>query len=477
MSDARQGVTSTRTAFGCLVLFLLPFAAGGLFAAVKVVSALRAGDWEQAGFLTVFALVFGGVGIGGIAAVLAGRRKAEEVLAREARYPDAPWLWRDDWAARRIADSSRGGMWGAWIFAALWSLISLPSAVLGVRSALTQGSHAALLALLFPMVGLGLLIWAVRATVRYRRFGVSRLELATLPAPVGHALEGLVRTPVGLRPADGFRVVLSCIRRVTTGGRNRSTSERILWQEERRVSATGVGVPVAFVIPADAVPSDARQSRDRTLWRLELSAEVPGVDYAAVFEVPVFRTAESDQPRTAAEQSVAAAFAIPSDYRPPAGSRIQVSLTRRGTEIYYPRARNPGMAAGLTAFLAIWMAAVMATIVLDAPIIFPIVFGAFGVLILIAVLDAWLTVTRVTAGDGRVTVATGWLTPGRERTLRAGEVAEVTTRIGGQSGRTMYYDVLLMTTAGKRVVAGRAVRDKREAEWLAATLRAMIRPA
>jgi hypothetical protein len=98
------------------------------------------------------------------------------------------------------------------------------------------------------------------------------------------------------------------------------------------------------------------------------------------------------------------------------------------------------------------------------------VFGLFGLLLLIVVLDQWLTVTRVTAGDGAVTVATGWLLPRGERTLRAAEVAGVTTRIGSQAGRTPYYDVTLLTTAGKRVAAGRGIRDKREAEWLAATI-------
>ena len=44
--------------------------------------------------------------------------------------------------------------------------------------------------LLFPLVGIGLLVWAIRATLRYRRYGISLLELTTLPAPVGHALEG-----------------------------------------------------------------------------------------------------------------------------------------------------------------------------------------------------------------------------------------------------------------------------------------------
>ena len=463
---------SALPALGCVVLFLLPFAAGGVFAAVLAVRAARAGDLAQVGFLSIFALVFGGVGFGGVAAVLAGRRKAQEALDREARHPEAPWLWRDDWAARRITDTSGTEMWTAWVFAAFWNLVSLPGAVLGVQAALRDGNRAGFIALLFPVVGVGILVWAVRATLRRRRFGTSLLQLDTLPAVVGHTLEGTVRTPAGLRPTGGFRVLLTCLRRVTTGsGRNRSTSESVLWQEERRVPGGGVGLPVAFAIPADAAPSDSRQSGDRTLWRLEVSAEVPGVDYAAVFEVPVFRTAASAVAPTDAERSVAAQSAIPADYRQPAGSPIEVSTTRRGTEIYFPPGRNPGMAAGLTVFLALWLGATWATVKFGAPLIFPLVFGAFGLLLVVLTLDAWLGVTRVTVGDGAVTVAGGWLAERGGRTLRAAEVADVTVKIGAQAGTTPYYDLTIVTTAGKRVAAGRGVRDKREAEWLAARIK------
>jgi hypothetical protein len=472
----RPAAASVRTAVGCGVLFLLPFAAVGVGTAVAAVRAASLRDWGQAGFLSIFALTFGGVGIGGIVTVLRGRQGAEAALAREARHPEAPWLWREDWAARRITDASVVEMRFAWAFAIFWNLVSIPGAVLGVRAALREGNRAALLALLFPAVGVGLLVWAVRATIRRRRYGTSVLELDTLPAVVGHALEGTLRAPAGLRPPEGFRVVLSCIRRVTSGsGRNRSTSERILWQEEHRTDATGTGVPVAFAIPADAAPSEPVRGNDRTLWRLEVSAEVPGVDYAAGFEVPVFRTAESALPRTETEQAVAARAAVPADYRQPAGSRILVSRTRRGTEIFFPAARNPGLAASLTVFTLIWAVAIWATIVFDAPLIFPIVFGGFGALLVFLVIDQWMGVARVTADQDGVTIAKGWLVARRERTLGSAEVAEVTTKIGSQAGRTAYYDVTVVTTAGKRVTAGGGIPDKREAEWLAATVQGALR--
>jgi hypothetical protein len=462
-------------ALGCVLLFFLPFAVGGIFAAARGIRVAQSGDWSQAGLLAIFALVFGGVGLGGIGAVLVGRRKAEEALALEARHPDAPWLWREDWATRRLSDTSRATMWSAWAFAALWNLVSLPSSILAVRSALHVGTNAAVIALLFPVVGVGLVAWAIRATLRYRRYGASRFDLTTLPASVGRSLEGTLRPPAGLRPLEGYRVVLSCIRRVTTGSRgDRSTSESVLWQEERRVPATAGGVPVAFAIPPDATPCDPKRGGDRTFWRLTASAEVPGVDYAATFEVPVFRTAAGDQPRTDAERAVAALDADASDYRQPAGSPIHVSTTHRGVEIYYPNARNRGMATGLTLFLAFWVFATWATVHFGAPIVFPIVFAAFGLLLLSIALDQWLGVTRVTAGDGQVTVASGWLVPRRERTLRAPEIADVTARITSQSGNTPYYDIAIVTTAGRRVPAGSAVRDKREAEWLATMIKERV---
>src|SRR5437870_3539305 len=119
----------TTAALGCIVLFLLPFAAAGVFAAAQALRAARSSDWGQAGFLTIFVLVFGGVGFGGLTAVALGWRRVAEAEEREARHPDAAWLWRADWASGLITDSSRTEMWTAWVFAALWNLVSVPSAV------------------------------------------------------------------------------------------------------------------------------------------------------------------------------------------------------------------------------------------------------------------------------------------------------------------------------------------------------------
>jgi hypothetical protein len=226
---------------------------------------------------------------GGIAAALVGRRKLVAQAAVQANHPDSPWLWRSDWASGRIVDSSRTVVFTAWSFAALWNLISFPTAFLAVREAIQEGKPAAFLAVLFPLVGTGLVVWAVRATLRYRKYGVSRLELSGVPAVIGRSLTGMVRAPASIRPEAGFDVSLTCIRRVTRGGgKNRSISESIVWQEERRVAgeprrtaaAMETHIPIAFRLPADAIPCDDTDSNNRVVWRLQLSASVPGVAFS-----------------------------------------------------------------------------------------------------------------------------------------------------------------------------------------------------
>lgn len=371
-------------------------------------------------------------------------------------------------------------MFTAWVFTAFWNLISFPVGFLGVRAAIQEGKPAALLALLFPLVGIGLLIWAVRSTLRYRKYGVSRLELSTVPGVIGRTLTGMVRAPAKMQPDGGFQVTLSCVRRVTTrSGKNTSTSESILWQEERLVpgepsrtaAATETHIPVAFRLPADAAACDDTDSNNRVLWRLRLSASVPGVDYAAQFEVPIFRTSASDQPLSADEERVTQDLLAGAVYQQPADSRIVITSNRRGTEVMFPAARNPGAATSLTFFLLLWLGCIGLQVYFRAPLVFPIVTGLVGLLIFIGVLDLWLAVSRVTVDAGTLTWATGYLFPGRERTLEGSEIADVVASIGMQAGTTVYYDVAVVRKNGKKIKVGHSVRDKREAEWLAGTIR------
>ncbi|NIR44239.1 MAG: hypothetical protein GWN99_08935 [Gemmatimonadetes bacterium] len=467
--------TQEKIAIGCLTLFLLPFCAVGIGAAVATARYAVVGDWAQAALTLVFALLFGGVGFGMLGVAYYGLRRARAARELQERHPDEPWLWRTDWATGRIESSGRHRMYRAWAFAVFWNLIAFTVPIVVLPEALADGEKLALLILAFPAIGLILLGRAIYLTLRHRKYGVSVLRLATVPGVVGRALRGVILTDSWIRPADGFPVKLLCVNRVVSrSGNRRSVRETVLWEDAQRVTrAHQVGrataIPVGFRLPADARESDASDSSDQIIWRVETSASVPGVDFGASFDVPVFRTAESEEPLTEEE-----ATALPEsepEFRQPPASRIEVRERPQRAEIYFPAARNLGFAVGITVFFVIWTAVTFILPGLGAPIIFPIVFGLFGLLIGYAVVTAWLLTTHVIAEASGIWIRSGLLGFGGVRHIPADDIDDITLDIGSRAGNRSYYDIKIQRANGKRVYAGRAIPDRREAEWLIERMR------
>jgi hypothetical protein len=369
----------------------------------------------------------------------------------------------------------------ALFFAVLWNAIAVPAPFLAWSAITEEGETAALLVFIFPVVGIFLLIWAIREVIRHRKFGVSVLELESTPGVIGRGIRGDVYVNVPLEPYEGFQTKLVCVRRVTTGsGKNRSTSERIQWQEKGQVRDSRrefnrTVVPVAFAIPADVLESDDSDSSNRVIWRLELSADIPGVDFDAKFEVPVFRTAKSIEPLSAYESEKYDSLAELGEYEPPRDSKIVVTSTPRGTEIYFPPARSPGAAAGLTAFLLIWTVVVWVLIVVDAPLLFPIVFGFFEILLILGALQMWFGISRLELSPDAVAITSGLTLAARTRHLHPDAISDIKLDIGMQSGQTPYYRIRILGTDGTAVTAGRGIKDKREAEWLVGVMRKAVR--
>jgi hypothetical protein len=275
---------------GCGVLFGLPFALGGLLVAAASLRQMSQGAWRDGAAGSLYALLLGGVGFGLIILSIPGL-KAPRTAALQASAPGEPWRWRPDWTTGRIVSANRQDLGFAWLLAIFWNLLSshlyfvLPGEV-------RSGNLPALLGLIFPLIGIGLIISAVKATLRWRRFGASTLEMDETPAAIGGQLRGRItseRLPVG---ATSIKLRLACLRLVK---HHRSTSERVIWEVEKTLTDYPIhfsgGIPVEFDIPADCEPTSAAGSaRSHIKWTLQATAEVRGVDYAPKFDVPVFRT-------------------------------------------------------------------------------------------------------------------------------------------------------------------------------------------
>ena len=77
--------------------------------------------WAIVGFKSIFVLLFGGFGVAFLVGAMLGPRKKDETLPQ---YKEAPWTLKDEWQTESVRSDSKSSMWAAWMFAAIWNLIS-----------------------------------------------------------------------------------------------------------------------------------------------------------------------------------------------------------------------------------------------------------------------------------------------------------------------------------------------------------------
>lgn len=479
---AFQKSQTTKLTLLFFILFLLPFCVVGVWAMSQGIRLLSERSWAQAGLWLIFALAFGGFGFGMLLAVRIGLKKMREDERLKIQYPDQPWMWKKDWITGRIRCATHVGVVSSWVFCLFWNLISAPVFWVIPREILEKGNRLALLALVFPFVGLWLLIVAIRQTLRWRKFGDSVLELSTLPGVIGAKLGGTIHARLSLRPQDKLTLTLSCVQRITTGaGKNRDTHANILWQDEQpplsqlpQEYSRRIAIPIAFEISGDCRGSDWSNLNNQILWQLEVHAKIPGVDYHAIFEVPVFRT-------SASLVSSPGAAVVKSEALHEDSLRIQwergVSVRphpRGGMEISLGAARHPAAAISTTLFLILWWTAIWLQLYLKAPLFFPIISGLIGLLIFWAALDLWLGTQRVWVSATGLQVTHGILGWGSARTFDVSVVGKIQTRIGMQMGRKAFYDVVLVTKNGRKIVLGSSLSSNRQAEALVAIVKGVL---
>lgn len=372
------------------------------------------------------------------------------------------------------------------MFAVVWTLISAPILFFIPRE--LERKPIAAIGFIFPIIGVGLLAWAVMITLRWRRFGPAWFEMAA-PASPGGMCAGSIRTRLDRpSPGDGLVVTvrLTCLQRIIRGsGKHRSVRENILWQEEQGVPAehilftpTGAAIPVHFALPADARETTASKRSEGVFWALIVDASLPGVDLHEDFDVPVDggavseRPVQNDGPYTGAQSAKA-----PVTRQDLAAAGIHVRQTEAGVEYHFGAARNPSFAIGLTVFVLIWTSALWLQIAIDAPVLFPLLTGLFELLLLVIAADLWLGTTTVTVGPHTVRCRRAIAGLGTTRVIASTDIVKIDLHISMQtSGRsgTPYYEIRATTGAGRHRSLGSGIRNKAHAEWLAQEMRSAI---
>lgn len=265
-----------------------------------------------------------------------------------------PWLKKPDWKGGEIRSGAKTGMKTIWFFALFWNLVSAP--ILFQLTDIWQEKGAvALLALLFPLIGLGLLGWAINSSLAWRKFGRTPMKMDPFPGSIGGDVAGEITLNMRHDPAQVYAVTLSCLYSYLSGsGKDRSRNEKVIWQDSgyARSSMDMAGVKLAFCfqVPAGLQETDDQEGSDYHLWRLNLHAEMDGADLDRDFEIPVYATKETskrismlsidERPLGVAPQTIE--------------SILPITNTGRSIQVHYPMFRKPLQSVALVLFGAIF---------------------------------------------------------------------------------------------------------------------------
>jgi hypothetical protein len=429
-------------------------------------------------FKLMFAVVFGGVGFGLLAAALVGRRMESRKTEAEKSHPGKPWLWREDWSAGRIRSYDGPLAWFVTFFAIVWNGMSWPIAVMVWLKDDVERAPQLLLAL-FPLIGAGMAMWCAYLWLRRLKWGVSEFEMAAVPGVLGGPVAGVIHAPGGIRPADGFRLRLVCNESTSeTRGGETSTNVDARWDSEQTIhrelvsgSGGGAHIPVKFLVPYDLPPS----GKDIT-WKLEVKAETLGIDYFAAFEVPVFKTAASSSAVTDDVAEEAVGQSEPAEIRTTVArlnAVLEEELPGRRV-IRFPMGRNVGMAGFLVLFTLIFGGIAAALFASDAPRIFAWGSTAVGAVLTYATINAMFTSTRLVYSSRGIEYAHRLFGFGRPRDLPWCRVQRVSVdKSGTKVGDTAYRKLIAETDDGE-VTLVKEIARLADAEALAADIRRVL---
>lgn len=226
-------------------------------------------------------------------------QSAEILEKNDTELKNTDWQSRKGWESARIGSGAKKGVWFFWGFAIFWNAITISAIVPVIPRELATGNYAALLVLLFPLVGLFLLYKAIHSTLEYRHFGPVLFEMDPFPGAIGGHVGGRIQVKnLNYRravEASEIWIRLECVYSYESGtGKNRSRKESIKWAEQGKpkIENLGHGCSLAFRfdVPEKLPNADIERKSSYHFWRLTAKADITGIDLNRNYDIPVFDT-------------------------------------------------------------------------------------------------------------------------------------------------------------------------------------------
>jgi len=214
----------------------------------------------------------------------------------ELRHPDrasgdgSSWQSRREWRESRIPARARRNAVTAWTVALAANVILVPLVMVGIDE-VSAGNFLILLGLPLPVAALYLVVRAARSTRSALRYRDTGFVMSPFPGSIGGQVGGHVDFDGPLPVAATYEVTLECVFVFRGRGDNDTGGEQVHFSERGRARAertpNGIRLSFVFDVPDGLPAADADQSGDHCAWRLRIDGDVPGVDLAREFSIPV----------------------------------------------------------------------------------------------------------------------------------------------------------------------------------------------
>lgn len=206
----------------------------------------------------------------------------------------------EDFSTRRIEDGNAFNATTSWIMATLTAVAAVAivwyfALPLNFDFNDPAFNPAVFVPVILALASLWYLFGGVKGSLLGGKFGKSVLEMKGRRLLPGQTLEGVIRTAREVRPTGDYTLHFQCIETVKTLGHGETRSkDHVRWEAKAKVdadtpSSTG-GIPVHFFIPTSC--RAIWDSGDPVRWILEIKAPLEGLDYYAIFAIPVWRESE-----------------------------------------------------------------------------------------------------------------------------------------------------------------------------------------
>ena len=210
---------------------------------------------------------------------------------------DKPWLSHKDWNSRIIHSDAKDLLYGVWILMILWNLISIPAATFAISKALNNGNDALWFVAIFPIIGIGILFWAIKTTHLWRVIGAAPLTMDPYPGSIGGQVGGSIELNIPYGSQLRFPLSLNCLCLHEDPGSDFDRTDN-KWQTEgfahAEPSGAGTRLNFCFNVPAN-LPESEYKSKNYHMWQLNLKGHQAAVNIERNFNLPVFNTQEQSQ--------------------------------------------------------------------------------------------------------------------------------------------------------------------------------------